>query len=138
MRAIRAPYVDSLLAGMIHLIVQLFEKLRALLRAELALQFLKRQRDDVIVVRACELGVSGNVEPQLMHQFDVLWPHARRVGTERVLAHCAVRRTDLQRQTRTGLGQPLPRIAGKFRLLIGGELVRKAADYSAGVETLRG
>jgi len=62
---------------MIHLIVQLLQKLRALLSVEFALQFLERQGHDVIVVSTRELGVSGNVEPQLMHQLDVLWPHAR-------------------------------------------------------------
>ncbi len=55
-----------------------------------------------------------------------------------VLAHASVGRTDFQAETRARLGHALPGVAREFGLLIGGELVGKAADHAGGIEPLRG
>src|SRR5271166_1827293 len=102
MRAIDAPTIsDSLLVGTIHLFVQLLQQLGPLFRGQLSLQFFKRQGHDVIVMRAREFRVGGNIEPQLVHEFDVLRAHARRVWAEGVFADGAVGGAHFQRQTRT-------------------------------------
>src|SRR3954467_10375048 len=135
MRAIRAPEIsDSLRIRTIHLVVQLLQKLSALLGAEFALQFLKRQCDGVVVVRSRKFGVGGDVKPELMHEFDILRAHARGVGAEGVLAHGAIRSGNLQRQAGAWLSETLPRIAGQLGLLVGSELVGKTADDAAGIK----
>src|SRR5215475_1956532 len=139
MRAMWTPTKsDSLRIGTVHFFVELLEKLGTLFRAEFAFQLFQCECDDVIVVRASELGVRRNVEPQFVHEFHVLRTHARSVWAEGVLADRPIGCADFQAQPRTRLLQPLPRIAGQLGLLVRGKLVRQAADYAARIEPLRG
>src|ERR1051326_8725825 len=134
MRAIKAPYKsDSLLVGAIHFIVQFLQKLGALFGTQLALQFFQRQSHDVVVVCSSELWIRSDIEPQFVHEFDVLGAHARGVWSKGVLANGTVRRTNFQGQSRARLRQALPGVSGQLGLFIRSELVRKAADNPAGV-----
>ena len=76
-------------------------------------------------------------EPEFVHQFDVLRPHARSVRAKCIFADGSIGRADLQSQTRTRLRQTLPGVTGEFGLFVGGELVGQSADHTAGIEALR-
>src|SRR5450631_1373737 len=121
----------------VHFVLQLLQKLSALLGAQLTLQLLQSQGHDVVVVRASKLGVGGDVEPKPMHEFDVLGAHAWRMRPEGKLADGSVRGANLHDQPRTRLRQPFPSVAREFRLLVSSKLVGESADHSAGIEALR-
>src|SRR6202020_3577233 len=140
MRAISTPLLkeiyllkqDSLLAGRVHFLKQLVEELRPLLGSQLALQLFQCQRDDVIVVGSRKLGIGRNVEPELVHELDILSPHARRVWAESVFTQSSIGRADFQHQTRTRLRQSLPGIAGELCLFVGSQLIGKTANDPRG------
>ena len=93
---------------------------------------------DVVVVRPGEFGIGGDVEPELVHEFNVLRAQTRRVRADQILANRAVGSADFQAQARAGLGHALPGVAGQFGLLVSRELVREATDHACGIEALRG
>ena len=101
----------------------------ALFGAQFALQFLQCEGHDVVVVSAGEFRVGSNVQPQLVHQFQILHPQAGSVGPESIFADGTVRCTDFKHQARTRFRQPFPSITGEFSLFIGTELVRESTDH---------
>src|SRR5215467_6551697 len=124
MRAIEPPAEsDSLRSRTVHFVVKFLQQLSALLGTQLALQLLEGEGHNVIVMRSRELGVGGNVKPQLVHKLDVLRAHARCVWAERILANGPIRRADLQSESRTRFLQAFPSIAGELRLFVSGKLV---------------
>src|ERR1700736_3720402 len=88
-------------------------------------------------MRAGILRVRSNVQPELMHQFNVLRAQTRVMRSQGILANAAVGSVYLHNQPWTWLWQALPGIAGKLGLLIGAELIREAADDPAGTQALR-
>src|ERR1017187_5574600 len=121
----------------VHFVLQLLQKLSALLGAQLTLQLLQSQGHDVVVVRASKLGVGGDVEPKPMHEFDVLGAHAWRVRPEGKFADGSVRGANLHDQPRTRLRQPFPSAAREVLLLVSSKPVGESADHSAGIEAVR-
>ena len=123
--------------GALHLFQQLLQQLRPLICAQFPPQFFQRQRDDVVVVRASVFGIGGDVEPEFVHEFDILRTQARVMWANGVLAHGAIGSAHFQAQARTRLRHALPCVTRKFGLLVCGELVGKAADHTDGIEPLR-
>src|ERR1700757_2102741 len=71
-RAMRLPLDgDSLLIGTVYFVLQFLEKLGALLGRQFTLQFLKGQRNHMVVMGPGEFGIGRNFEPQFVHQFDI-------------------------------------------------------------------
>src|SRR5580700_109534 len=125
-------------AGAIYFLEQLLQELGALVGAQFTLQFFKGEGHDVIVVGPGEPGIAGDVEPELVHEFDILRAQARSMRSNDILANRAVGGADLQAQAGTGLGHAFPGVASKLGLLVSGELVGEAADHARGIEALRG
>ena len=102
---------DSQRFGAIHLVVQFLQKLGTLVGGQLTLQFFEREGDDVVVMSPGKLGIGSDVEPELVHEFDILGTHAGRVRTEGVFTDGAIGGAHFQSQAGTWFGQTFPSIA---------------------------
>jgi len=94
--------LDSVGVGATHFFVKLLQKLGALFGAQLALQFFEGQSHDVVVVRSGVPGILGDVEPELVHELNVLGAQAWGMRPQRILANGSVGSADFQAQARTG------------------------------------
>src|SRR5260221_10531479 len=102
--------------GAIHLVLKLGQQLVALLGTEFTLQFFERKSDDVIMMRSRKLRIASDIEPELVHKFNILRTHARSVRSKGVFANGSVGRTHFHHQPWTRLRQPLPGVAGELGL----------------------
>ena len=75
------------------------------------------------MMRSRVLGIAGDIEPELVHEFDVLCPQPGSVGTQSEFADAAIRQVNLDGQSRLRFGQPFPGGAGQLSLLVGSEFV---------------
>jgi len=92
----------------------------------------------MVVVKMAELGIAGQLQPNVMHQLEILRTEARSVRAEDVFPLAAVRSDHFHLHARLGIGQALPGVAGEFALFFRGELIGEAADHQGGAEALSG
>src|ERR1700677_370583 len=119
-----------------HFVQQFCQYLSPLVAVQFATQLFECQCNDVIVVSAAIRGIGGNVEPHLVHEFDILRTHPRGVGSERVFVDSSSGLVNLQSQSRSGFRQTFPRVPELLGLLVGGELVGEPTDDAARVQAL--
>src|SRR5579863_1639518 len=86
------------------------------------------------MVSSGELRIGGDIEPELMHELNVLRTEARGMWSDRVLTDASIRRINFETQPRTRFRHALPSVAREFRLFVGCQLVRESANHSRGIQ----
>src|SRR6516165_7634906 len=84
------------------------------------------------------LWIASQVQPDVMHQLEILRPEAGGVRTEDVLPFPSVGSDHLQPDAWLGFGQALPCVAGKSTLLFGGKFIGEATHHQGRSQLLGG
>src|ERR1035441_10257691 len=100
-----------------HLIEQVLHDLIALGPIMHAfLHLLESHVEHVVMMQLAELRIAGRFFPQAVQKVNVFPAHTWPMGAKLVLMPGAILADDHQRETRTRLGQPFPRVAWPLSL----------------------
>ena len=111
----------------VYLFRELLQQRSALFGIQFLLQLLQSKGDDVIVVSARILGVAGNFQPDIVQEFQVARPQARRMRPQCVFAYRTIGRVNLEGEAGT---TPMSRLADWLQPVL--EAVQERAEVSTG------
>ncbi len=123
--------------GHSRLLAQLFQNVLPVVAGVLAGEAGKGLGQDVVMVQRLQARLARNVQPQPVHQVDILGFQRRRVRTDVKSVHLEIGIDDLKNKLPFGLRHRLPGMSEIEGLFLGAHLARKSGDHRRGFQIVR-